>query len=265
MASGFESLLYAFCRNNSLSRGKRKKISRYRQSVAQAYPIKQALPRSFQTLSPVFNNVARPKMAKSFKIVFVIFVFLVFLLYSFKLDFVPVHLNQDEMMFALNALGIAETGADYYGNKWPFYFWHLGSFWATPIIVYLTAVFLKFLPFSEATIRLSSAFLGTLNVALLMYLTHLIFRKNLLTLLAGILIAFTPVHFIHSRLLLDNLYTVPFVLLWLIFLKRENYFLAGLSLGVGFHSYHAAKIVMPLYFLLSVIYVYFVKQLKIKN
>lgn len=204
-------------------------------------------------------------MAKSFKIVFVIFVFLVFLLYSFKLDFVPVHLNQDEMMFALNALGIAETGADYYGNKWPFYFWHLGSFWATPIIVYLTAVFLKFLPFSEATIRLSSAFLGTLNVALLMYLTHLIFRKNLLTLLAGILIAFTPVHFIHSRLLLDNLYTVPFVLLWLIFLKRENYFLAGLSLGVGFHSYHAAKIVMPLYFLLSVIYVYFVKQLKIKN
>lgn len=189
-------------------------------------------------------------MSKS-KFIFIIFVLFVFILYSFNLGFTPVHLNQDEMMFGLNAKSIAETGADYYGNKMPFYFWHLGGFWATPIIVYLTSIFLKFLPFSEITIRLSSAFLGTLNVALLMYLAHLIFRKNTLTFLAGVLIAFTPVHFIHSRLLLDNLYTVPFVLLWLIFVKRKNFFLSGLALGVGLHSYHAAKIIMPMYFLVT--------------
>jgi len=73
----------------------------------------------------------------------------------------------------------------------------------------------------------------------------------------------SPVIFIHSRLLLDNLYIVPFVLLWLIFL--DNYFkkgrniylfLSGLFLGIGIHSYHAAKIYMPLYFLISAIFVY---------
>lgn len=188
------------------------------------------------------------------KFIFIVFVGLVFILYSFRLGFTPVHLNQDEMMFGLNAKSITDAETDFYGNKMPFYFWHLGGFWATPVIVYLTSLFLRFLPFGETTIRLSSAFLGTLNVALLMYLTHLIFKKNLLTLLSGILIAFTPVHFIHSRLLLDNLYTVPFVLLWLIFLKKENYFLAGLILGVGIHSYHAAKIIMPIYLLVSLFF-----------
>jgi len=194
-----------------------------------------------------------------------ILVFLVFsiLLFSFRLDKSPVHLNQDELMFSLNAKAIAMRETDYYGTRLPFYFWHLGSLWATPVMVYLTALILKLLPFSESTIRLSSVLVGTLSVYLIMLLTNNIFRKKKLTIVAGILALTTPVLFIHSRLLLDNLYTVPFILLWLVSLKyfldtkKVKYLLlSGLSLGVGLHSYHAAKIIMPIFAGASAVFLY---------
>ena len=184
-----------------------------------------------------------------------------FFLFSYRLDKVPVHLNQDEMEFSLNAYSIAKTFRDQDGRFMPFYFWHLGSLWATPIIVYLTSLFLRFLPLSESTIRLPSIFVGTASIVLLMVLSHKVFKNKIYTLVAGILAVTTPVLFIHSRILLDNLYTVPFVLLWLLFLKNYldrkaalSLFAAGLSLGIGIHSYHAAKVIMPLYFLATFIF-----------
>jgi len=77
-----------------------------------------------------------------------------------------------------------------------------------------------------------------------------------------ILLATTPVNFIHSRLLLDNLYPVPFVIAWLLCLlkyfegKKIWVLLAGLFLlGAGMYTYHAARIMMPFYFLLTLLVV----------
>lgn len=184
-------------------------------------------------------------------------------LYLFRLDKIPVHLNQDELMFSLNGYTIAKTGHDYYGNSLPFYFWHLNSFWATPVIVYLTAIFLKFLPLSEISIRIPSIFVALLSSFLIMVLAEKIFEKRSLAIFCGVLFLSTPVLFINSRLLLDNVYPIPFILLWLLFLKKfddtENpiYILfSGLALGVGIHSYHAAKIMMPIYFVASIIFLF---------
>lgn len=194
------------------------------------------------------------------------------LLYSYRLDFVPVHLNQDELEFSLNAYSISRTLHDSYGNFLPFYFWHLGSFWATPIIVYLTAMFLKFLPLSEAVIRLPSVFIGLTSIVLVMILSNKIFKRRTLALLSGVLMATTPVFFMQSRLLLDNLYILPFVLLWLIFLKgfsdkekRVWIFLSGLALGVGLHSYHAAKVMMPVYVISTLVFLFMEKKRSIKT
>ncbi len=179
-------------------------------------------------------------------------------LYSYRLDKVPVHLNQDELEFSLNAYSVSRTLRDTNGNYLPLYFWHLESFWATPIITYLTAIILKFAPIAESTIRLPSVLIGLCTIVLLMILANKIFKEKQYAIITGFLAVTTPVLFMHSRLLLDNLYPVPFVLFWLIFLKeyldkRKIFFLfaAGLSLGIGLHSYHAAKIMMPVYFLAS--------------
>lgn len=197
---------------------------------------------------------------------YLLFFLIVLILYTFRLDDVPVHLNQDELEFSLNAHAISQNLHDLSGKYLPLYFWHLRAFWATPIVVYITAVWLKILPFSESTVRFTSVFVGLFSIFIVMFLATRLFNKWRYGLLAGVLLATTPTFFIHSRILLDNLYTVPFVLLWLYLLKRfedkkrvSDLFLSGLALGVGIHSYHAAKVIMPLYLLITLPYLFAAK------
>lgn len=185
------------------------------------------------------------------------------LLYGTFLSRVPVHLNQDELGFSLNAYSIAKTGFDENGSFMPFYFWHLGVMWATPIIVYLTAIFLKFLPLSEVIIRLPSVLVGITNVVLIWFLARRLFKSPKWAFICGVLLTLTPVQFIQSRILLDNLYPVPFILGWLLCLhkfwenKKTWLLLFGVFLlGVGVHSYHATKIMMPIYLLATIFVVW---------
>ncbi|MEK7521629.1 MAG: glycosyltransferase family 39 protein [Patescibacteria group bacterium] len=181
------------------------------------------------------------------------------LLYGTFLNRVPVHLNQDELGFSLNAYSIAKSGFDENGRFFPVYFWHLGVMWATPIMTYLTATVLKILPLSEATIRIPSVLVGTTNVILMWFLAKRVFKSEMWAYVSAILLALTPVQFIQSRILLDNLYPVPFVLGWLIclhkYLEEKNVktlILGVFLLGVGMHTYHASRIMMPLYFLVTI-------------
>lgn len=188
------------------------------------------------------------------------------ILYASFLEKVPVHLNQDELGFTLNAYSIIKTGFDENGIFLPLYFWHLGVMYSTPIIVYLTAIFLHFLPLNEITIRLPSVLVGLLDLILIYILAQKIFNKKM-GLVAIFLLATTPIHFIQSRILLDNLYPVPFIIGWMILLlmydKKNNpwlLFFAALLLGIGIHSYHATKIMMPLYLMFT--FIFLLPQLK---
>lgn len=185
------------------------------------------------------------------------------ILYSWNLLQVPVHLNQDELGFTLNAYSITTTGFDENGRFMPFYFWHLGVMWATPIIVYLTAIFLKILPLSEIVIRLPSVLVGTVNLVLIYFIAKKLFKSRLYGLVAVLLLALAPAHFIHSRILLDNLFIVPFILGWfyliLLFMEKRRVwliFFASILLGLGVHSYHAAKVMMPIYLFFTLAFLY---------
>lgn len=182
-------------------------------------------------------------------------------LYLYGLDKVPVHLNQDEAMFALNAKSIAESGHDFYGNSLPFYFWHLDNFWATPVITYWTSIFLKIVPFTEIGIRVPTVFFGLITVLSLMLLSHEVFKNKHLTFLSGVLITLSPGLLINSRMVIDNVYPLLFVVLWLLFIYKKNYLLAGIALGIGIHSYHASKIYMPMYLITTLLYGYMTKWL----
>lgn len=204
-------------------------------------------------------------------VIFVLGLLAVIVLYSAFLNVTPVHFNQDELGFSLNARSIAKTGLDENGRFFPIYFWHLGVMWSTPIIVYLTAIVLSFLPLSEVAIRAPSVIIGVIDIVLIYFLAKQIFKIKDYGLLAAILLATTPIHFIQSRILLDNLYIVPFVLLWLLLLvnfleKKKPLFLllAGLVLGFGFYSYHAARIMMPFYLLTTIVCVFPEIKKKIK-
>lgn len=189
---------------------------------------------------------------------------LTLLLYSARLAYSPIYMHDAEVLFALHARSIAATLRDANGTFLPLYF-HMPSIganvWFHPMIVYFSALFLKVLPFSEWSVRFPSAVVGTIDVCLIYLVALRVTRSRAYALFAAALLALTPAHFIHSRLEMDYLYPVPFVLAWLWCLLRfddteEPWLMvaAGFVLGAGFYSYIAAVAFMPLYLVFTWLY-----------
>jgi len=181
-----------------------------------------------------------------------------FVLYASLLERSPIYLNNDETVFALQARAIAFTAHDESGRFLPLYFQIVDTVWYHPVIVYVLALFLRVLPLTEAAVRLPTAILAVVNVALIVLVAKRIFKSDRIALTAGALLALTPAHFIHGRLACDYLYPVPFILTWLLclaaYLERPRLwvlFAAGLALGIGFYSYIASVVMMPVYVLLT--------------
>lgn len=177
-----------------------------------------------------------------------------FALYAWNLGRGPIYLHGAEVLFSLQAHAIATTGHDANSRLLPLYFQMpaIGeNVWFHPAIVYFTAPFLLALPFSEWAVRLPSVCIGVIDVVLLYAIARRIFGSDRWALLASALLALTPAHFIHSRVAMDYLYPVPFVMAWLlcllIFFERGRpgmLFLATSVLGVGFYSYIASVVMM---------------------
>lgn len=190
----------------------------------------------------------------------------VFALYGWNLGHAPIYLHDAEVLFALHAHSIATTAHDTNGRLLPLYLQmpSIGeNVWFHPAVVYFTAPFLRVLPLSEWTVRLPSACIGVIDVVLMYFIAKRIFKSDRFALLAAALLALTPAHFIHSRLAMDYLYPVPFVMAWLlcllIFLERGRLgilFLATSFLGVGFYSYIASVVMMPVYLLVTCVAVW---------
>src|SRR5262249_53309844 len=181
----------------------------------------------------------------------------IFGLYAVDLGRAPVYLHNAEVLFALHAHSIVTTAHDTNGRLLPLYFQmpSIGeNVWFHPVIVYWMAPFLGLLPMTEWALRLPSVFVGLLDVVLIFLVGQRLFHSPRWGLLAAALLTLTPSHFIHSRLAMDYLYPIPFVLTWLlcllIFLERRQtwmLFLATSVLGLGIYSYIASVIMMPVY------------------
>jgi 4-amino-4-deoxy-L-arabinose transferase-like glycosyltransferase len=189
-----------------------------------------------------------------------------FILYTIDLGRAPIYLHEAEILFALHAHSIATTGRDLYGRFLPVYFQMkpIGdNVWFQPAIVYFTALFLKVLPLAEWTVRLPSAIIGTTDVVLIYFVVKRLGGDSRAAIAASMLLAVTPAHFIQSRMAMDYIYPVVFVLGWLlvlaIFLERRQplmLFTATTLLGLGIYSYIASLIMMPLYLVLTMIVLY---------
>ena len=180
-------------------------------------------------------------------------------LYATRLGYAPVYLVHDEINFSLQAASVAETGRDLNGRLLPVYFSEPEfSAGRDPMMIYATAAALRVLPLSESSVRLPTALVGVLNVLLIVWLVHLLFGDARLSLAAGAMLALSPGHFIHSRMALSVLYPVPFVIAWLIAIRklgddtsRRMLFVGGAALGLGVYGYLASMVMMPVYLLLT--------------
>jgi len=174
------------------------------------------------------------------------------------LSYSPIYLPHDEVFFSLQAHAIATTGRDLNGTVAPLYFPILRGYWAQPLVVYFTALFLTLLPLSETAIRLPTVVVGVADIVLMYLAAKRLFGRERVAVMAAGMLALTPAHFLVSRLAVDALYPLPFVTAWLLclFLFEEQgrpwMICAGaLVLGVGFYSYIGAVVMMPVYFALT--------------
>jgi 4-amino-4-deoxy-L-arabinose transferase-like glycosyltransferase len=176
-------------------------------------------------------------------------------LYAPGLSLSPPHLTHDEIKFALQAEAIADTGRDLNGRLFPLYFKEAGfAVGRDPMCIYVMAAFLKALPLSEQSIRLSTVLAGAAGVGLMFLLARLTLAKRSVAWIAALIMALTPAYYIHSRLALSVVYPVPMTVLWLIAVmlylrtqRTRDAVVIGLVLGAGIYSYLAAAIMMPLY------------------
>jgi len=189
---------------------------------------------------------------------------LALMLYAWRLGDAPVYLSPDEAIIAVDAHTLATTGADVTGQRLPLFFriqipgeerWG----WFTPTIFYAIALVLKLLPLTEWTVRLPTACLGALDVALIFAIARRVFPHVTYAAIAAALLAFAPGHFILSRYALDYLYPLPFTLGWLlcllVFLERRDrrWLVAStVCLGLGFYSYIAGVVLMSMYLAVTV-------------
>jgi len=195
-------------------------------------------------------------------------------LYLWDLSRAPIHLLGDEAQFGIHADSIARTGRDLSGHFMPLLVstWdplgdqarheqhqETGKVWYQPVLFYLIALILKFAPLAEASIRIPTALIGGVVDPLLMFLVaRRLFRDPRLAALASMTLVLSPAHLILGREAVDYLCPVPFVLGWLYCLVAFideggvwRAFAGGVLLGIGFYSFIAAWIFMPLCLLLT--------------
>jgi 4-amino-4-deoxy-L-arabinose transferase-like glycosyltransferase len=110
------------------------------------------------------------------------------------------------------------------------------------------------------TIRLASVMVGLVSVVLMFITARQIVKRDWLAFAAAAMLALTPAHFIHSRLAVDHLYPVPFVLGWIWCLSRflehrhrPTLFAGTLLLGIGMYTYLASLMLMPVYALITMV------------
>ena len=188
-------------------------------------------------------------------------------LYLPRLQDTPIHPERDEMYISLTAHSVAASGRDPSGLFMPVYF-PIGPLerplmWFQPMLMYAIALVLRVLPFTERSIRLPMVGVGIIDVVLMYVVAKRLFDRELPAIVAAVLLALTPAHFMFSRLALDYQAPLPFILGWLYcvltYCRRgqpRHLFAAGLLLGFGLYTYIAADVLMPLYALLTCIVLY---------
>jgi 4-amino-4-deoxy-L-arabinose transferase-like glycosyltransferase len=167
------------------------------------------------------------------------------------LDRSPISLNYDEASLGYNAYSLMQTGQDEYGATLPL---SLRSFndYKPALYSYLTIPFYKIFGVNQASVRLPSAFFGTVSLLFFFLIFKQISQPSFYTsLLITLFISFLPWRLHYSRVAFESNLSMSFftIMFWYFFNRSKNIinnifiiFFALLSI----YSYHAARLAVPL-------------------
>ncbi len=200
-----------------------------------------------------------------------ILMFAIILLVAISLRFyrisdLPPSLNWDEVSHGYNAYSILKSGTDEWGRLPIANFRAYGDY-PTTLYMYLTIPWIALFDLNEFSVRLTSAFFGSLLIIVSFLLTKQIIKSNLISLFVAFLVAISPWTLLTSRQVLQATPAIFFLSLGVVsFLKgiegkRILTLLGTIFLGLSSYGYHNTRILAPL-ILILLIFLFFKQLIK---
>ncbi|MBI2596860.1 glycosyltransferase family 39 protein [Candidatus Daviesbacteria bacterium] len=191
-------------------------------------------------------------MKKRYLILLVIIVLGIFLRF-FKLQYFPVQLNHDEISQLYDAISIAQTGKDIYGNFLPTMFQSVNDF-KSPFYTYATTLTYFILGDHEWIIRIPGAIFGVLIIIASYLFVLRLLRNYKIALLSSFLISTSPSEIFFSRKSFENGAGIFFMLIAFYFLlsfiekqKIIRFLYLGITfMAVGMYTYFSHAMIIPL-------------------
>ncbi|MBI2012180.1 glycosyltransferase family 39 protein [Candidatus Daviesbacteria bacterium] len=204
--------------------------------------------------------------------VFVFFISLIILvifyfLFSFKLLDVPPGINSDEASSGFNGVLLSKNLRDENNRFLPFFVLTLdGKDWRNPVYQYTMVLIFKVLGASYYNLRLVSVIFALLSIVLIFFLLYK-FEGWKLAVLGVTLLATTPILMIQAHLAHENIAPVPFIIIFLLGIllyqrkgKWRYLTLSALSLGISFYSYKALRLFVPVWAVLTYLYIVYLNS-----
>lgn len=183
-------------------------------------------------------------------------IFVAFIVRFYQLDTLPPSLYWDEISQGMNAYSIAKTGHDEHKELFPLVTFKAYGDYKAPIYIYLDVVVMMLLGKSDFAVRFPSALLGSLTVVVAFFLARELFynhkRRDLLSGMTAFFLAISPWHIQLSRAAYEanvaTFFTVFAVLLFFLAQRTKKilYVVSSVSFVLGFYSFNAHRIFIPL-------------------
>lgn len=204
---------------------------------------------------------------EKYKIIMIIILIIGIFTRFIAIDKVPIGINVDEAGMAYDAYCIANYGTDRFDNPYPIYMINYGG-GQSSLYTYLAAILIKIFKFSLFIVRMP-AFIFSIIYIIIAYLITKEFKNKKLAILMEFLIVICPWHFMQSRWGLDcNLMSSLMLLSIYLLLKARKtieYILAGISFGITLYSYAVSYLIIPVFLVVMLSYLLYIKKIKIKN
>lgn len=192
------------------------------------------------------------KLTKSY-IILVLIILLGIFFRFYQLSNFPVQLNHDEVSQLYDAISIAQTGRDIYGNFMPTIFVSVNDF-KSPFYTYITSLFYFIFGGGELTIRLPGAIFGILMIPAVYFFVLKLIKREKASLAAAFFTAVAPFEIFFSRKSFENGAGIFFMLIGFSYLltykgskaSPKLLFIAFLSLGIAMYTYFSHAIIIPL-------------------
>jgi len=201
--------------------------------------------------------------------IIILLIIIIGLFLSYKLTKIPPGINIDESSIGYNAALVSRTLKDENNRLLPVFVLTLGGKdWKQPVRIYATALLFKIFGPSYFGLRFISVICVLISGFIFYFILRLFFSISV-ALIGFFLYLSSPSLLLQSHLALENVDLLPFVLLWLYFLlsyslkpKNSKLVFSGIFLGVSFYAYKGMRTVVPVYLILSVLYLFYLSFFK---